>query len=238
MKKTIYITFFAILISGCTGGHLLQNSYQLKNKEKQIAHSAPKVYHNVSFEYKIAPHDRIAVSVYMHPELSSKAALIDSRGNAMLPLINSIHLAGLTQPQAAHKLQSAYGRYLKRSSVQMEVINKKAFVIGEVRYPGPVALPNEEMPLLQAIASARGFINTSDRGKIVVIRKSGKDSRVDLVDLTNVTSLSHANMMIRPGDIVYVAPNTLKDINLNIMPIFKIAADALYPFIRYNDLTK
>ena len=235
MKKTIFITIFAILISGCTGGHLLQNSYQLKNKEKQIAHSTPKVYHNVSFEYKIAPHDRIAVSVYMHPELSSKAALIDSRGNAMLPLVNSIHLAGLTQPQAARKLQSAYGRYLKRSSVQLEVINKKAFVVGEVGSPGPIALPNEEMPLLQAIASARGFRDTSNRGKIVVIRKSGQNSKVNIVDLTNITSLSYANMMIRPGDVVYVTPNTLKDINLNIMPIFKIASTSLSTFLYFKN---
>ncbi len=109
-----------------------------------MTHSAPKVYHNIRFEYKVAPHDRIQVTVYNHPELSTETAnstrgvLVDGNGNVMLPLVNTVHLAGLTQPQAAHKLQIAYSHYLKRSAVALEVVNKKAFVKGEVSAQGPI----------------------------------------------------------------------------------------------------
>ena len=154
----------------------------------------------------------------------------------MLPLINTIHLGGLTQPQASRKLRSLYSRYLKRANVQLEVTNKRAFVMGEVRSPGPIQLANEQMPLLSAIATRGGFRDTANRSKIVILRAVGRGTRADVVDLTNLTSLSYAGMMIKPNDIVYVAPTALKDFQLNILPIFKMATTIMSPYAYFKNL--
>ena len=228
-----------LLLSGCGSKNLLQESYVVKKRDAhQKKYHATKNYFNGRFEYRIQPHDRISVAVYNHPELSGKGLLIDASGRAMLPLLNTVHFGGLTQPQASRKLRRLYSRYLKRASVQLEVINKRAFVVGEVRSPGPIPLTNEQMPLLSAIATRGGFRDTANRSKIVILRAVGRGTRADVVDLTNLTSLSYAGMMIKPNDIIYVAPTAMKDFQLNILPIFQMATTIMSPFAYYKTLTK
>ena len=229
----------ALLLSGCGSKNLLQESYVVKERDAhQKKYHTTNNYFNGRFEYRIQPHDRISIAVYNHPELSGKGLLIDASGHAMLPLLNTVRLGGLTQPQASRKLRRLYGRYLKRASVQLEVINKRAFVVGEVRSPGSIPLTNEQMPLLSAIATRGGFRDTANRSKIVILRAVGRGTRADVVDLTNLTSLSYAGMMIKPNDIIYVAPTAMKDFQLNILPIFQMATTIMSPFAYYKTLTE
>jgi len=230
--------FFLFLLNGCGSKNLFQESYVVQERDAhQKKYHSTKNYFNGRFEYRIQPHDRLNVTVYSHPEMSTKGALVDSNGNIILPLIRTVHLGGLTQPQASRKLLRLYARYLKHPSIQVETINKRAFVVGEVRSPGPVSLTNEQIPLLSAIATRGGFRDTANRSKIVILRSVGRGTRADVVDLTNLTSLSYAGMMIRPNDIVYVAPTGLKDFQLNILPIFKMATTIMSPFAYYKSLT-
>jgi len=217
---------FTLLLTGCSSKNLLEDSSVVNERDAhQKKYHATKNYFNGRFEYRIQPHDRLSIVTYAHSELSGKGLLLDSAGNAMLPLLNSEHLAGLTQPQASRKLTRLYSRYLKHANVQVEVINKRAYVVGEVRRPGPIPLTNEQIPLLSAIATSGGFLDTSNRSKVVVLRNVGRGTRADVVDLTNLTSLSYAGMMVKPNDIVYVAPTSLKNFQLNITAIlyFKYA---------------
>ena len=243
MYRTFFYTLLvSLFFAGCAPKALLEESYKVKAKQTQADQSQPRVYRNARFEYRISPHDRIQVTVYNHPELSTQTInkdglLVDSSGIVHLPLINAVKVRGLTQPQAAHRVQARYGHYLKKSSVQLEVLNKRAFVAGEVKSPGVVKLPNEQTALLQAITEVGGFTNAADKARIFLIRKSGSGSRVAIIDLTNPTSLSHATMMIRPNDILYVTPSKMKSIALPAASIFKLVADALLPFVRYQDLT-
>ena len=244
-----YFTTFLLLFGllGCSSKTLLEESHTVQKQEAYNKQQKNTHYHNVRFEYKIAPHDRIQITVYNHPELSTKSALgmnsstgilVDNAGLVQLPLIGSVRLGGLTQPSAARKIQTLYGKYLKKSSVHLEVLNKKAYVIGEVKSPGVVQLPNEQVTLLEAIASVHGFGNYANKEKIVIMRKSGRGTKVEVVDLTNLHSLSYTTMMIRPNDIVYVTSTKMKDLALTAMPLLKLAADALLPFVRYQDLTE
>ena len=233
-------------LSGCASKALFEESHIVQAQEARNTQQQPHVYRNARFEYRIAPHDRVQITVFNHPELSTASAegmnsangiLVDSAGRIHLALIGSVHIGGLTQPRAARKIQSLYGHYLKKSSVQLEVLNKRAFVAGEVKNPGVVKLPNEQTALLQAITEVGGFTDAADKERIFLIRKSGRGSRVAIIDLTNPASLSHATMMIRPNDILYVTPSKMKSIALPAASIFKLVADALLPFVRYQDLT-
>ena len=227
------------ILTACSSKSLLQESYIAQQKETETKTQSPKTYYHKHFAYRIAPHDRVKITVYAHPELGTEGdtgILVDSTGRINLPLIGTVQVAGLTQPRASRKIQSLYGRYLKKSSVRLEVLNKKAFIVGEVKKAGPIPLPNEQISLLQAIATSGGFSDYANKEKIMILRKQGNGTRLELVDLTNTTSLSHTAMMIRPGDVIYVAPGNMKDIGTNIAPIFKLAADAMLPFVRYNSL--
>jgi polysaccharide export outer membrane protein len=171
----IYINIIAIvlLLSGCTSKNLLQDSKQLNSKLEQKNNQKEKVHKNYSYEYRLAPHDRVQVIVYKHKELNtpSRGALLDSRGVINLPLVGAISLRGLTQTQASNRIKTAYGKYLRQPSVNLEVLNKKAYIIGEVRSQGALPLENDQMPLLQAIATRGGFNDNANKEKLVIIRK-------------------------------------------------------------------
>jgi len=189
--------------------------------------------------------------IYKHPELSSTTAgstqlerglLVNSRGYLRLPLIKKIHIAGLSQTQAEEKISNRYRTYLKHPDIQIEVINKRAYVIGEVNKPGEVPLLNERLTLLQILAKAGDLTTSANRSSILII-KNGQMSRVHtkIVNLTDVNALATANLMIEPNDIVYVMPTSMKAFNNRvneISPIFQLISNVLQPFVNVKVLTR
>ncbi len=242
-----FLLAIVIALSGCsTKKNYILFNQAIPPKSKQITTTLK----NVDFEYKIQPHDRLSIIIYKHPELSSinpsyaqseRGLLIDSKGDIRLPLIKKIHLAGLTQPEAEAALTEAYKVYLKKPDIHLEVINKRAYVIGEVKSPGEITLDNEQLPLLQILARAGDLTDQANRDSILVMRKTG-DSKITstIVSLTNIHSIISANIMIKPNDIVYVMPNGMKAFNTQvneISPVFRLISNILQPFVNIKFLS-
>ena len=241
LRTILYILIISTLI-GCTTkeNFVLFNKADLNQSKRQIDNQEFK---NIKFEYKILPHDRVSLIVYQHPEFSistlgngtsDRGILVNSNGDIRLPLVKSIHIAGLTQTEAQEKIESAFRRYIKSPDIYFEVLNKRAYVVGEVNRPGEIKLDNEQLSLIQLLAKAGDLTDSANRRAIMIL-KSGED-RVNsqIVDLTNFNSLKNANLMIKPNDIVYVLPNDMKPFNVGvdeINPIFRLISNALSPFI-------
>lgn len=199
---------------------------------------------NVHFEYKVRPYDRVSIIVYKHPELSStttansqieRGILVNAKGFLRLPLIHKVHIAGLSQTEAEEKISRAYAIYLKHPDVQFEVINKRAYVIGEVKKPGEIPLQNERLTLLQILAKAGDLTDSANKSSILIL-KNGQMSKVHtkVVSLTGLNAITTASLTIEPNDIVYVMPNGMKAFNQNvneIAPIFRLIGNILQPFM-------
>jgi len=205
---------------------------------------------DVAFEYKIAPYDRVAVIVYEHPEFSTSTAetrasdrglLVNAKGDIRLPLIKSVHVGGLTQTEAQELVEAKFQRYLKSPDIYLEVLNKRAYVIGEVKHPGEIELTNEKLSLIQAIAKAGDLTDEANRRAIMILRATPRGGvEKEMVDLTDVNSLSVASLMIKPNDIVYVLPNDIKAFNVSINeinPVFRLISDILSPFVSIKYLS-
>jgi polysaccharide export outer membrane protein len=236
---------------GCTN----KEEFILFNKADDINQSKKEDYRedyinssefdDVVFEYKIVPNDRVSVVIYKHPELSpstiaDKGILINSRGDIRLPLVKSIHIAGLTQTEAQERIENRFKRYIKSPDVYFEVLNKRAYVVGEVNNPGEIELINEKLTLIQVLAKAGDLKDTANKKAIMILR-SGRD-RVNsqIVNLIDFNSLKTANLMIKPNDIVYVLPNKMKTFNVKvneINPIFRLISNVLSPFITIKVLS-
>jgi polysaccharide export outer membrane protein len=206
-------------------------------------------FDTATFEYKIVPNDRVSIIIYKHPELSpstlgnitsDRGILINSKGDIRLPLVKTIHLAGLTQTEAQEKIEERFKRYIKSPDVYFEVLNKRAYVIGEVNNPGEVELINEKLTLIQLISKAGDFRDSANKQAIMILR-SGKDRiNSEIVNLTDFNSLKTANLMIKPNDIVYVLPKDMKAFNVKvdeINPVFRLISNILSPFITVKVLS-
>lgn len=256
-KFSLYIAII-LLLNGCN----LKDEYVMFNQSETLKHGSKtenlnRIYRTridpATFEYKIRPHDRVSLIVYNNPELSTgvggsargsglgESILVNSRGEIRLPLIKNIKIAGLSQPQAQYKLERAFSEYLKSPSVQLEVLNKRAFVLGEVNHPGPIALQNEQLPLLQLLAMAGDLTTGANRKSILILKNENSRVVTKVVSLTDVNSIKIANQMIRPNDIVYVLPNGMHLFNNRINeinPIFQLVANALSPFLTIRILAQ
>jgi len=245
--KHILLIIAIIAFSACSS----KDDYILFNKAQNGQKKQTIEVKNIEFEYKIQPYDRVSIIVYKHPEFSSTAIgntqqergiLVNSKGFLRLPLIRKIHIAGLSQTQAEDKIASKYRTYLKHPDIQLEVINKRAYVVGEVNRPGEIPLPNERITLLQILAKAGDLTNSANRSSILII-KNGQMSKVHtkIVNLTDANALATANLMIEPNDIVYVMPNGMKAFNNKvneISPIFQLISNVLQPFVNVKVLTR
>ena len=258
MRRVLLYIIVFINLTGCSmkDEFVLFNqtpSIQEGSRVENLNRTVDTRIDSAKFEYKIRPHDRLSIIVYKRPELSTSSPvgggsgglgqglLVDSNGVIRLPLIDDIRVEGLTQREAQLKLERRFKEYLKRPSIQLEVMNKRAFVLGEVNSPGPIELRNEQIPLLQLLAVAGDLTRGADRQSIMILKNYGDSIQTKVVSLTSVDSIATANQMIRPNDIIYVVPKGMRVFNNKvgeINPIFQLISNALTPFLTIRLLTQ
>jgi len=257
MRRGILYIIIFITLTGCS----LKDEFVLLNqsstineasKQENLNKTVETRIDNAQFEYKIRPHDRVSIITYRHPELSTNAGqvgaegglgqglLVNSQGIIRLPLINDVKIAGLSQPEAQLKLEKEFREYLRHPSVQVEVLNKRAFILGEVNRPGPIALRNEQIPLLQLLSIAGDLTTSANRQSIIILKNQGSTVQTKVISLVGRDSLITANQMIQPNDVIYVTPKGMSIFNNKvneINPIFQLVANALTPFLTIRLLT-
>ena len=158
------------------------------------------------FPLRLEAGDLVEVSVYNVPELTTKAR-VSSIGNIYLPLIDSIHVAGLSAEEAESLIQKrlADGGFVKSPHVVLFVdqyASQGASVLGEVAKPGVYPVPGEQR-LFDLISAAGGF--TEKAGRQVTVTRRDQASKPITIPLSrNVTDNLDSNIAIFPGDTIIV----------------------------------
>jgi polysaccharide biosynthesis/export protein len=127
--------------------------------------------------------------------------LVDLNGVSKFPMIGEIKVEGLTLRHAELVLQKEFEKYFKSPFVTLRFINKRVVVLGA---PGGQVIPleNENITLAEVLALAKGIEINGKAHNIRVVR----GEQVFLADLATIDGFQKANMIIEPGDIVYVEP--------------------------------
>lgn len=238
----IEIFFLILVFNGCGS-----NNYTLASCEVPIKEEPCEGVYN--FEYKIQPQDRLLITSYKFPEVTQKeidpkGILVNNDGYINLPLINKVHLAGLTQAQAARLLETKYSKYLKNPSFNVEVMNKRVYVLGEVNKPGVIKLDRDKITILEAISFAGDLTTKALRNSVIVIsRENYNDNNMKIrkVDLTSFRKLTSINIIVKPNDIIYVPPNTWKKVEItsqNISNIIGIITSIASPYLLIKSAVK
>jgi polysaccharide export outer membrane protein len=239
--KLVMLASVLLVLNGCTGNE----DYQLLQTKKDTKQENMKVTAG-SIEYLILPQDRLQISLYKDPAegpeiinsnelgqtMNRKGILVNAVGYISLPLIGKVKVGGLTQTQAAERITQGYKKYLNTPSVYVEVMNKRLFVLGEVKKPGVIPIVNEKMTLFEAIASAGDLTDSAVRNSITIISNNPtRGIQMRTVDLTNFDTMRYASLMLRPNDIVYVKPSDWK--------AFRVAStDYTSPLVTLGEVLK
>jgi polysaccharide export outer membrane protein len=157
---------------------------------------------------KLGIGDLIEVSVFGVPELSAKTR-IGGSGDLYLPLIDYVHVAGLTIDEAQEMIQKRLedGGFVRGPHVSIfvdESASQAITMVGEVNRPGAYPAVGERR-LFDLISAAGGF--TEKAGRIITIEHHGDpDQKVQLqLSSNNLAEDTQDNVDIYPGDLIIVS---------------------------------
>ena len=144
----------AVVISLATAGC----SRQLRIKEYKLSDSNG-VNHSTNGHqfYTIGAGDGLAVNVWQEPTLSGSVK-VRPDGYITLPLVNEIHVNGMTTTQLRLVLEKKYKDFLNNPTVTIRVesiISSQVFLIGQINKPGAYPFTGEET-VIQLITRAGG----------------------------------------------------------------------------------
>jgi polysaccharide biosynthesis/export protein len=157
--------------------------------------------------FRLGPGDLIEISVYNVAELSAKARVGNS-GDIYLPLIDYVHLGGLTVEEAQKLIQKRLedGGFVRDAHVTLfvdESSSQGVTILGEVARPG-IYPSTGERKLYDFISAAGGFSQAAGR-KVSVIRQSGDSGPITLTLPRNLADDLKDDIRIFPGDTISVA---------------------------------
>jgi polysaccharide export outer membrane protein len=149
--------------------------------------------------------DLVEVNVYNVPELATKAR-VSSSGDVYLPLVDYVHVEGLSQEEAQAVIEKrlSEGGFVRNPHVTIfvdEAASQGVSLIGEVGRPGiyPDVVDHK---LYEVVSQAGGFTSSASR-KISIIRKGQPDPiRIDLP--RNLADDLSGNVEVLPGDTINV----------------------------------
>jgi protein involved in polysaccharide export with SLBB domain len=160
--------------------------------------------------YILSANDQVAVEVFGEDDLRTNGRL-NAEGNLSLPLLGSVHLAGMTLTQATARLTELYARdYLVNPKVNVSLLGyaKRRFtMLGQVNRPGSFEMPEGSpsgIDLLEAVAMAGGYTRIAAPERITVRRHGPKGDEVLKVDGKRLARGGSNNFMVLPGDTVTV----------------------------------
>ncbi|MFZ0299483.1 MAG: polysaccharide biosynthesis/export family protein [Candidatus Sulfotelmatobacter sp.] len=180
------------------------------DSEKDVPKAAPASPGAAATEsaspFKLGPGDLLEVSVYNVPELSTKAR-IGSAGDVYLPLIDYVHVGGLTVDEAQALIQKRLedGGFVRSAHVTIfvdESASQGVTILGEVVRPGLYPALGDRK-LYDMISVAGGFTPAAGR-KVSIIRQNTEGGSITVSLPRNLADDLQDNIEILPGDTITV----------------------------------
>ncbi|WP_164108725.1 MULTISPECIES: polysaccharide biosynthesis/export family protein [Sphingobacterium] len=144
-------------------------------------------------------------------------------GMITLPVIGNIKMEGLTITQAQDALTEKLTKYVKEPIVEVQLLNFKITVIGEVNKPSSFTIPGDHINLLEALGMAGDMTVYGKRENVLIIREQNGKRTMKRLDLNQQNVLNDPFFNLMQNDIVYVEPDKSKAIEYSpstrIMPI-------------------
>jgi len=243
--------FFILLIllysfSGCS-----VKEYKLFQQNDNEIISSQEL--NISYSSKIMPNDILEINIINmnkhsnimmnkngYLNISDNKYVVYKDGTILLPLLNNIHVQGLSIQELNLMLTHEYKRFLKAPYVKTTIKNHKIYVLGEVTKRGVVPLEGENISVIEAIARSGGLTDHALRSRIRVISEENGKYVMNTLNFNNFSTLNSRSLMLKANSIVYVEPKTAKAVYVAIndyLPILQAISSTLSTFVNIKFLS-
>lgn len=160
--------------------------------------------------YRLQGGDLILVSVYEHPDLSTRLP-VPERGPARFPLIGDLELKNRTTDEVEADIRVRLEKeFVAFAPVNVQVEKTRenaAYILGQVSRQGEYAFaPGRPPSLLQLVAKAGGFLEDADTEQLRLIRGTGSDRRFWVLSVKDLEKGGRLGLdvTLRDGDTLVV----------------------------------
>jgi polysaccharide export outer membrane protein len=163
---------------------------------------------HVAEDYAIGPSDVLAIDVWKDTELT-RTVTVRPDGKISLPLVGELEVSGLTALKVQHLIVQRLTEYISNPQVTVivqEVKSQTYVVVGKVAKPGAYEI-GKPTTVLEAIATAGGFLDFAKVSKVYVIRRQvGGTSETLHFDYKKVIKGKNPeqNVELKNGDTIVV----------------------------------
>ena len=122
--------------------------------------------------------------------------------------VGKIKLAGLTKDEAVELIGSKIAEYFKTPpTINIEILNFKVFVLGEVKNPMPIEVTSNRITILEAITRAGDLTLFGKRENVLLIREVNGVKTFNRINLTNIAFVNSPFYYLMQNDVIIVEPN-------------------------------
>ncbi len=139
--------------------------------------------------------------------------LVDQGGYIRFPILGSIKADGITKNELREEItaQLENRKLLLEPIVDIRYLNFKVSVLGEVKNPAVLTIPDEKISLFEALGLAGDITVYGNRKNVTIIREEAYGiKKLYRIDLTSNEIFSSPYYYLRSNDVVYVEANKAK----------------------------
>lgn len=140
----------------------------------------------------------------------SKGYLVDKEGYIDYPVLGKIKVGGYNIRQIKDALTVRLKDYVKDPVAEVNIINYKVTVLGEVTRPGTIVAPNHRITILDAIAAAGDVPISGKKDNVMVIREIEGHREFVHLNLNSREVFNSPYFYLKQNDIVYVEPTRIR----------------------------
>lgn len=223
MKKLLTYILVIMSLSSCLSlkkTTYFQGEPEDKSEMYKLNNDPYKLQVNDIISIQIKSEDPELVSLFESSESSTNSSntgnlyfqgySINPHGNIRLPYIGEINVLGYTTKEVRLKVETELKTFVKNVEggiyVTVKLSGIQFLVNGEVNSPGTINLLQNEVSILEAVASAGEVATFGNRQNVQIYRKKMNGVERITVDLTDVDIFNSEHYYIKPNDIIYVPP--------------------------------
>ena len=266
MQKTIKILGILALVAMVTSSCVTQKKMTYLREVTETSADSINKYFQPSAEITIKPGDALtifvsaldqdAVAPYNLPTVSfndptsvqvkSTPMLmtyrVDENGNIEMPVLGIVHVEGLVRAEAEELIKSRLESQVLNPMVQVNHINARVSILGEVARPGTVSISQGRLTLLEALAAVGDLTPYGRRDNVLISREVDGKMEFCRLDLTKDDLYRSPYYYLQQNDVVYVSPNKVRSVSssnvglwLSTVSTLASAATVIVTVLRYSE---
>ena len=174
--------------------------------------------------YTLGKEDIIEVMVLRHPEVSGQF-IVNNEGKIQYEFIGDVMVEGMKKDEVKDILVQRLQEYIISPNVTVKIVgynSKIVYVVGEVGRPGKIFMRGDTITVREALVQAGlpRLTAKANKSHLITPSASGKPER----KIVNVHKLLYEgdlreNLIMKPGDTLYVPPTFLAKTMRVMQPI-------------------